>query len=72
MTHGIRILAETPDTVTIGRADFEALINAAEDAEDLAALAEHDAEEARVGRAAARRDYLTADGRGRSGVSGQN
>lgn len=39
MTHPIRILAETSDTVTIGRSDFEALIEAAEDAEDLAALA---------------------------------
>jgi DNA-binding XRE family transcriptional regulator len=61
MTHAIRILRETADTVTIGRSDFEALLQAAEDAEDLAALAAHDAEEASVGREAARRDYLTAD-----------
>jgi transcriptional regulator with XRE-family HTH domain len=61
MTHAIHILAETADTVTIGRSDFEALIDAAEDAEDLAALAAHDAEEARLGREATRRDYLTAD-----------
>jgi ribosome-binding protein aMBF1 (putative translation factor) len=61
MSHAIRILAETSDTVTIGRSDFEALIAAAEDAEYLAALAEHDAEEVRLGRAVARRDYLTAD-----------
>jgi len=61
MTHAIRILAETADTVTIGRSDFEALIQAAEDAEDLVALAAHDAEEAQLGREAARRDYLTGD-----------
>jgi transcriptional regulator with XRE-family HTH domain len=61
MTHAIRILAETSDTVTIRRSDFEALVNAAEDAEDLAALAEHDAEETRLGRDTARRDYLTVD-----------
>lgn len=61
MTHTIRVLAETSDTVTIGRSDFEALISAAEDAEDLAALTEHDAEETRIGRTIARRDYLTAD-----------
>ena len=61
MTHPIRILAETSDTVTIGRSDFEALIEAAEDAEDIAALAAHDAGESRLGGEAERRDYLTAD-----------
>jgi transcriptional regulator with XRE-family HTH domain len=61
MTHAIRVLAETTDTVTIGRSDFEALIQAAEDAEDLIALAAHDAEEERLGRDVARRNYLTAD-----------
>ena len=61
MTHNVRILAETGDTVTIGRSDFDALLQAAEDAEDLVALAAHDAEEARLGREAARLDYLTAD-----------
>jgi ribosome-binding protein aMBF1 (putative translation factor) len=47
--------------VTIGRSDFEALIQAAEDAEDLAALASHDADEAQIGREAARRNYLTVE-----------
>lgn len=61
MTDVIRILAETAETVTIDRSDFEALVRATEDAEDLAALAAHDAEEARLGRDAARRDYLTID-----------
>jgi len=61
MTHSVKILRETANTVTIARSDFEALVLAAEDAEDLAALAAHDAEEARVGKEVARRDYLTAD-----------
>ncbi|HLJ05427.1 MAG TPA: XRE family transcriptional regulator, partial [Acetobacteraceae bacterium] len=61
MAHAIRVLAETTDTVTIGRSDFEALVQAAEDAEDLVALAAHDAEEASLGREAARRQYLSAD-----------
>jgi hypothetical protein len=61
MTHPIKILSETADTVTIARSDFDALIEAAEDVEDLAALAAHDAEEARIGKAAARRSYLTAE-----------
>jgi DNA-binding XRE family transcriptional regulator len=61
MTQTIRILAQTTDTVTIGRSDFESLVRTAEDAEDLAALAAHDAEEAQIGRATARKDYLTAD-----------
>jgi DNA-binding XRE family transcriptional regulator len=61
MTHSIKILRETPSTVTIGRSDFEALLRAAEDADDLAALAAHDAEEARLGKEAARRNYLTVD-----------
>jgi hypothetical protein len=59
--HSIKILNETAQTVTIARSDFDALIEAAEDAEDLAAVAAHDAEEARVGKAAARRNYLTAE-----------
>jgi transcriptional regulator with XRE-family HTH domain len=61
MTDAIRVLGQTTETVTIDRSDFEALVRAAEDAEDLAVLAAHDTEEARLGRDAARRDYLTAD-----------
>ncbi len=61
MTHSIKVLRETPKTITIARSDFEALLQAAEDAEDLAAVAAHDAEEARLGKEVARRDYLTGD-----------
>jgi DNA-binding XRE family transcriptional regulator len=57
----IKILRETRGTVTIGRSDFEALLRAAEDADDLAALAAHDAEELRMGNEAARRNYLAVD-----------
>jgi len=37
----IRLVEETPDTVTLRRADYEALLDELEDAEDRAALAEH-------------------------------
>jgi DNA-binding XRE family transcriptional regulator len=59
--NAIRIIQATSETVTIARADFEALLLAAEDAEDLAALAAHDAEEGRVGKEKARRNYLTVE-----------
>jgi DNA-binding XRE family transcriptional regulator len=36
-----RVIEETPDTVTLSRADYEALLDAIEDAEDHAALLEH-------------------------------
>lgn len=54
-------VAETGDTVTLTRADFEALLDAAEDAADLAAVAAHRAYEARVGWDVARRNYFTAE-----------
>lgn len=38
----IQIVAETEDTVTLTRATFEALLDELEDAEDRAALLEHD------------------------------
>jgi len=57
----IRIIEATSETVTIARADFEALLQAAEDAEDVPALAAHDVEGARIGKAKARRDDLTVE-----------
>ena len=57
----IKPLAETPKTVTLTRADFTALVHAAEDAADLAAVDAHRAYEDRVGWETARRNYLTAD-----------
>jgi DNA-binding XRE family transcriptional regulator len=43
------------------RKDYDALVRAAEDAADLAALEAHRAHEDRVGWAVARRSYLTSD-----------
>ena len=61
MTKRIDILQATADTVTITRSDFDDLIRAAEDADDLAAVAAHDAEEAHAGREVARSVYLTGE-----------
>jgi ribosome-binding protein aMBF1 (putative translation factor) len=55
----IKPLAETEQSVTLSRADFEALVNAAEDAVDIAAVRAHHAYEDRVGWESARRSYLT-------------
>jgi transcriptional regulator with XRE-family HTH domain len=57
----IKLLAETDKTVTLRRADFQALLQAAEDNVDLAAVETHSAEEKRVGWDAAKRNYLTRD-----------
>ncbi len=57
----IKPLAETPETVTLTRADFDALLRAAEDAADLASVEAHRAYEDRVGRETARRNYLTSE-----------
>jgi DNA-binding XRE family transcriptional regulator len=54
----IKPLTETAETVTLSRADFEALLAAREDAVDLAALRAEDVREARLGAEAARADYL--------------
>jgi transcriptional regulator with XRE-family HTH domain len=57
----IKPLAETQETVTLRRSDFLALLQAAEDVEDLAAVEAHRAHENRVGWETARRGYLTGD-----------
>jgi transcriptional regulator with XRE-family HTH domain len=59
--NAIKPLAQTPDTVTLSRADFDALLTFAEDAADLAAVDAHRAHEERVGWDSARQNYLTAD-----------
>lgn len=61
----VRPLSVTKETVTLSRADWERLVEALEDAEDLGALAASDAREAALGKAAARADYLTDDSVGR-------
>ena len=55
----IKIVAETPDTVTLRRADFKALVAALEDAADLAAVRAHSTYEDRVGWQAAQKNYLS-------------
>lgn len=57
----VRILAETEDTVTISRDDWQRLQEQLEDAQDRAAITERRAREGRIGKEAARRDYLTAE-----------
>jgi DNA-binding XRE family transcriptional regulator len=46
------------DTVTLTRAEYDALLQQIEEAEDLAAVAAAEAREAILGKAAARADYL--------------
>jgi DNA-binding XRE family transcriptional regulator len=51
--NAIKLLAETPETVTISRADLDALLDAAETAEDIASVRAWNAYVAAVGRDAA-------------------
>ena len=51
-------IAETADTVTLSRIDFEAMLDALEDAADVASLKAATGEEARLGKTAARADHL--------------
>lgn len=55
----IEVLAETADTVTISRADWERLLDALEDAGDLAAATANRVHEAANGPGAVRAGYLT-------------
>jgi DNA-binding XRE family transcriptional regulator len=56
----VRILSETPDTVTIARGDWTELLSELEDALDRAAVVERRRQEAGKGRRTTRRNYLTA------------
>lgn len=58
--NGIKILSETPETVTVSRGDWTQLLSQLEDALDRAAVVERRRQEERKGMLAARRDYLTA------------
>ena len=57
----INPIAETADTVTLSRSDWEALLDVLEDAEDLAAVSARRAEEAVRGKNEVRRNYLTGE-----------
>src|SRR5580704_1410203 len=54
-----KLLAETPETVTISRADLDTLIDAAENAEDIASVRAWKAYVASVGRDAANANSYT-------------
>ena len=58
MNKPVTPLRADEDSVTLARADFERLVEAAEDAIDLAAVAAQEAREAELGVEAARADYL--------------
>jgi DNA-binding XRE family transcriptional regulator len=58
--NAIKLLAETPETVTISRADLEALIDAAENAEDIASVRAWNAFVAAAGRDTAIANSYTA------------
>lgn len=56
--NAIKILSETEDTVTVSRADWDGLLEALEDAEDIAAVAARRTHENEVGKDVARRNSL--------------
>jgi len=58
--NGVKILSETEDTVTVSRGDWMQLLSELEDAQDRAAVVARRRREAAMGKAAARRNYLTA------------
>jgi transcriptional regulator with XRE-family HTH domain len=57
----VKIFGETEDTVTISRDDWQRLQELLADAQDRAAIADRRGRERRIGKEAARRDYLTTD-----------
>lgn len=56
--NAIHPIAQTDDTVTLRRADFEMMLEAIEDAEDIMALRTAEACEKEIGKVAARADHL--------------
>jgi len=59
--NAIRPIHRTEDTVTLRRADFDALIEALDDVEDTAALNAAGSREVKVGKQAARADHLAVE-----------
>ena len=59
--NAIHPIAQTDDTVTLRRADFEMMLEAVEDAEDILALRSAEAREKAIGTEAARVDYLPVE-----------
>ena len=58
--NGVKILNESPDTVTVSRRDWSQLVSELQDALDRAAVVGRRTQEAQNGRQATRRNYLTA------------
>jgi ribosome-binding protein aMBF1 (putative translation factor) len=58
--NAIHPIAQTDDTVTLRRSDFEMMLEAVEDAEDIVALRSAEAREKEIGKEAVRADYLPA------------
>ena len=54
-------MSDTSETVTLSRAEYEALIERLEEAEDLATVAAAEAREALLGKEKARADYLPVE-----------
>ncbi len=63
--NAIHIIARTDDTVTLSATDYEALLTAAEDVEDIGTLRAAEAREAETGKDAARADNLSDESVGR-------
>ena len=59
--NAIHLIARTHDTVTLSLIDYEALLTAAEDAEDVRTLRAAEARETEIGVEAARADDLSDD-----------
>ena len=59
--NAIHLIAQTSDTVTLLRADFELMLEAIEDADDAMALRIAEAREKEVGKEAARADHLSIE-----------
>jgi hypothetical protein len=59
--NAIHLIAQTDDTVTLRRADFEMMLEAVEDAEDVLTLRSVEAHEKQVGKVAARSDHLPVE-----------
>ncbi|KJS38264.1 MAG: hypothetical protein VR70_10545 [Rhodospirillaceae bacterium BRH_c57] len=59
--NAIRPIAQTDDTVTLSRTDFEMMLEAVEDAEDIMALRLAESREAEIGSAIARADHLPVE-----------
>jgi ribosome-binding protein aMBF1 (putative translation factor) len=59
--NAIHPIAQTTDTVTLSRADFEMMLEVVEDAADIAALQTSEAREKEIGKDAVRADYLPVE-----------